>query len=166
MRLAVGILSAMGITAAGLAAFHPLDPVIIWNRTESAPQGLYWLSDDPFTKGRWVVVSARSDIAQWAQNRGYVGDNWPLIKQISGVEGDEICRRQRSVFVNGAHVGTAKLREAQGRLLPAWKGCRALGRGEVFLLNAHPDSLDGRYFGATRLTDLQASATLIWKFGS
>jgi type IV secretory pathway protease TraF len=31
--------------------------------------------------------------------------------------------------------------------LPVWRGCRVLRSDKLFLLNAAPDSLDGRYFG-------------------
>src|SRR3546814_15532006 len=38
-------------------------------------------------------------------------------------------------------------RDRLGRPLPFWLGCRIVGPDELFLLNAAPDSLDGRYFG-------------------
>ena len=114
--------------------FDPLDR-LIWNRTESAPTGFYWLSDEPFTQGRWVVVSASKGPAQWAETRGYIGRDWPLLKQISGVSGDEICRDEGDILIDGTHVGTARIYDVQGRLLPVWEGCFTLLADEVFLLN-------------------------------
>ena len=102
--IGVGLLG-IGLALFG-AVFTPQDR-LIWNRTGSAPQGLYWLSDEPFTLGRWVVVSARSDDAQWAQTQGFVGRDWPLLKQIAGLPGDEICRWDTQLLINGKVGGEA-----------------------------------------------------------
>jgi conjugative transfer signal peptidase TraF len=149
---------ALALVLGGSAALSGLvfDPPakFIWNRTASAPEGLYWLRDEPFTKGRWVVLSARSGPAQWAEARGYVGKDWPLLKRVSGVSGDEICRKGVDVFINDELVAKALLSDEKGRDLPAWDGCVTLRNGELFLLSPHPSSLDGRYFGAVREADI------------
>ena len=44
------------------------------------------------------------------------------------------------------------------RQLPEWTGCVLLDVGHVFLLNENPNSLDGRYFGATNKGDLLGMA--------
>lgn len=137
--------------------FDPLDR-LIWNRTASVPTGLYWLSDDPFTHGRWVVVSSQSDVAGWAETRGYVGKDWPLLKQIAGMPGDEICRTGGEILINNQPVAIAKPVDSSGRMLPVWEGCSILQSDEVFLLTAHPASLDGRYFGLIKQTDLDGTA--------
>ena len=131
---------------------------LIWNRTASAPTGLYWLSDEPFTHGRWVVVSSQSDSAQWAETRGYIGKDWPLLKQIAGMPGDEICRTGIEIRINSEPVAIAKVVDSSGRMLPVWEGCSVLQSNEVFLLTAHTASLDGRYFGPIKQTDLDGTA--------
>ena len=151
--------AGIGLALFGLI-FSPMDR-LIWNRTGSAPQGLYWLSDEPFTKGSWVVVSARSADAQWAEEQGFVGWDWPLLKQIAGLPGDEICRTDRQILINGTVAGEARLRDSSGRDLPSWEGCVVLGQDQLFLMNAHPDSLDGRYFGPVETSDLDGVARLI-----
>ena len=133
--------------------FEPADR-LIWNRTGSAPKGLYWLSGDPFTKGRWVAVSARSADADWAEAQGFVGKDWPLVKQVAGVPGDLICRNGNEVLVNGVLAAMAQEVDSRGRMLPAWEGCARLKAGEYFLLASHASSLDGRYFGVTGTKDL------------
>ena len=159
---------ALALVLGGSAALFGLvfDPPekVVWNRTASAPIGLYWLRDEPFTKGRWVVLSARSGPAQWAQARGYVGEDWPLLKQVSGVPGDEICRDGVDVFINDQPVAIAAISDQKGRNLPAWDGCVTLRKGEVFLLSPHPSSLDGRYFGPVREADILGVAAPL--FGS
>ncbi|MEL6313287.1 MAG: S26 family signal peptidase [Pseudomonadota bacterium] len=164
MRYPIAILTLAGLGLMVLASFYNPQDRLIWNRTASAPTGLYWLNDDPFTLGRWVVVSARSDDAQWAQSQGFVGENWPLLKQIAAVSGDEICRVDGVITVNGNIVGKAKNIDSRGRSLPVWSGCQTLSEAEVFLMNLDQDSLDGRYFGATDLSDLDGVAALICEF--
>ena len=137
--------------------FDPLDR-LIWNRTASGPIGLYWLSDEPFTHGRWVVVSSQSAVAEWAETRGYVGKDWPLLKQIAGMPGDQICRTGHEIQVNNQPVATSKTVDSLGRMLPVWEGCSILQRDEIFLLTAHPASLDGRYFGPIKQTNLDGTA--------
>lgn len=142
----------IGLALFGLVA-SPSDR-LIWNRTGSAPQGLYWLSDEPFTRGRWVVVSSQSAEAQWAEEKGFIGRDWPLLKQIAGVPGDEICRFGEDILIDGERVAEARDVDSQGRMLPAWEGCLVLAEDQFFLLNKHADSLDGRYFGAMDRGDL------------
>ena len=144
--------AGIGLALFGLV-FSPADR-LIWNRTGSAPQGVYWLSDEPFTKGSWVVVSASSAEAQWAEEQGFVGRNWPVLKQIAGLPSDEICRTGLEVSINGKPVATARERDSMGRALPVWDGCVFLQADQFFLLNPHADSLDGRYFGAMERSDL------------
>lgn len=151
-------LTLSGVFLLGLGwVFDPMDR-LIWNRTASAPTGLYWLSDDPFTHGRWVVVSSQSDIAAWAEARGYVGKDWPLLKQIAGVPGDEICRNGSEIRINNQPVAIAKTVDSFGRNLPIWEGCSILEGDELFLLTPHPASLDGRYFGPIRQSDVDGVA--------
>ena len=164
MRRFIILCVVIGASLVGIASVFQSQERLIWNRTASAPTGLYWLRDDPFTPGRWVIVSARSDDARWAQSRGYIGKDWPLLKQIAGVSGDEVCRNDGSIVLNGERVGHAKTYDSQGRALPVWTGCMTLLETDVFLMNPHPDSLDGRYFGATDLSELDGVAALIWEF--
>ena len=138
---------------------------LVWNRTASAPLGLYWQSNDPITKHCWVIVSAGSDASLWAQKNGFVGANWPLIKRVYGIPGDQICRSNNAIFVNELRVAEAHSFARNGAKLPRWKGCFQLSSDEYFLLNSHPNSLDGRYFGATKVGDLEGVAHLIIRVG-
>lgn len=131
---------------------------LLWNRTQSAPTGLYWLSDGPYNRGDWVIVSANSDAAKWAQSEGFIGGDWPLIKRVYGMPGDEICRDSTTISFSDRIVAEAKLQDLQDRKLPSWSGCHTIQADEVFLLNVHPDSLDGRYFGPTNMSDLMGRA--------
>jgi len=72
----------------------------------------------------------------------------PVLKYVVAVGGDVVCRLERNVTVNGRWQAVARSHDSQGNKLPTWSGCRQLENGEVFLLNPHPESFDGRYFGS------------------
>lgn len=163
MRRRTQYLMGVGLgTALILAGLLPLKERLIWNRTASAPLGLYWLSDRLPALGEWAVVSARAPEAVWASGRGYTGRHWPLIKQVVATNGAEICRQNLTVTVSGEVVAEALETDARGEILPVWQGCRRLEAGEIFLINPHPRSMDGRYFGPTKVTNLAGTALPVW----
>ena len=156
------VAAATGILLAGSGLIFQVSNWLIWNRTESAPSGLYRLSGAPITLGRWVAVSADSEAARWAAAHGFTGSDWPPIKRIAALPGAKICRENTSIFIDGQRVAEALVHDQAGRILPAWSGCFRLQEDELFLLNAHPRSLDGRYFGATKLEDVDGVAVLLF----
>lgn len=146
-----------------LAPFLEHQQRLIWNRTASAPIGLYWVKDGPITYDRWAVLSPKSDAGQWAKTHGYVGESWPLLKAIAGLPGDKICRENETILINGDVRAIALKQDNLQRELPVWSGCRILSKDEIFLLNAHPKSLDGRYFGITKLEDVDGIAVHVFE---
>ena len=64
--------------------------------------------------------------------------------------------------MRGVHVADAMDADTLGREMPAWEGCKVLRADEVFLLNPHPRSIDGRYFGPTKVDDLGGVLVLLW----
>lgn len=137
---------------------------LIWNRTASAPSGLYWLSDKTIETGDWVAVAPHSMHAAQARKLGLVGRNWPLIKRVAAGPGSEICRRGADIYIDGRYAARA-ISAAPGKPdLPSWQGCILLSPGEVFLLNQHPHSFDGRYVGASLQSELLGVAKPIWTF--
>lgn len=159
-RVLIG--ACLGLSGLGFASFAKPDAKLIWNRTASAPTGLYWLTDGPLTRNDWVVLSARSEPAEWAAERGYVGKDWPILKRIIGMDGDEICRTGQQVWLNGEAIAEALDRDSSGRAMPEWSGCFTLATGEYFLLNEHSGSLDGRYSGPVDDADIVGSAMPVW----
>lgn len=151
-----------GLLLAGSGIVLPHTDWLIWNRTGSAPIGLYRLSGEPVTPGRWVAVSSRSGPAQWASAQGFTGAGWPLLKRAAALPGAEICRENLDIFINGEWVAAALATDNSGRDMPAWQGCFVLQADEIFLLSPHPHSLDGRYFGATQLSDVDGVAVPVF----
>ena len=98
-----------------------------------------------------------------AAQRHYLPANIPLVKWVVATQGDEICAKGAEVSINGLPAVTRRARDARGRILPWWEGCRTLGRGEAFLLMADASaSFDGRYFGVTRGADIVGKAQFLW----
>ncbi|GAA5055151.1 S26 family signal peptidase [Erythrobacter westpacificensis] len=150
---------AASLFAAGYTAIAITDPLprVIWNASASVPIGFYRVtpdSDPPV--GSLVAVAPPEQLARWMTERGYLGENVPLLKHVVAKSGARICRIGDIVSIDARPVAIALSSDRLGRPLPVWQGCRTLRDDEIFLLNpAHPDSLDGRYFGP-----LDASAVL------
>lgn len=137
---------------------------LIWNRTSSAPEGLYWRRNSHPARGDWVIVSPESPMAVWAEAREFTGRDWPLIKRVAAKKGDRVCRSGAQILINQVPVARALATDSSGESLPVWEGCKLLSDAEYFLVNAHPASLDGRYFGPTAATDSTGVAVPIWTF--
>jgi len=159
------------VAGAGVAAvLAPLAlqsrPALLWNATASAPAGLYrvWPAT-PLHVGDWVSVRTPVDLAALFAARQYLPLGVPLVKQVAALPPSEVCRIGRRISVDGRAVALAHGNDRLGRPLPVWRGCRRLAEGQVFLLNAAPDSLDSRYFGSVATTALVGRLTPLWVQG-
>lgn len=153
------MLSVAGFGAVALFAPHPR---LLWNATASAPIGLYRLtpSTEP-SKGALVAVVPPAPLAHFMASRRYLPLGVPLLKRVAAHPGARVCRHGSGVTVDRQLVAIAQTHDSHGRSLPVWDGCRRLGAHQLFLLNAAPDSMDGRYFGPIPDTGLLGSATPI-----
>ncbi len=86
----------------------------------------------------------------------------PVLKRLSGLRGDHVCRDGLAISINGRVVAVAMIADARGRGLPIWSGCSSLQHDDVFLLGDSPDSFDGRYFGLLKRTHIIGKAARIW----
>ncbi|KCZ95994.1 conjugal transfer protein [Hyphomonas polymorpha PS728] len=162
-------LCVAGLSALSLLALIPPDgpPSLIWNRTESVPTGLYWIDQNgPIQRGALVAYLPSGPLRSWIEDRRYTGRNWPLLKRVIALEGDTVCRCGHRVWVNDAPIAIALSADSADRALPRWQGCRTLGPDDIFLLADHPESLDGRYFGAQESTGLIGVARPVWTLAS
>jgi conjugative transfer signal peptidase TraF len=159
-------LGAMLLGASMIAfssAMHPM-PRLLWNASASVPIGLYAVHPaGRLTAGELLVVRPPAALAQFMAARGYLALGVPLIKHVAALPGQIICRSGRTIIVDNVVVADALDRDARGRELPVWQGCRAVKTGEVFLLNAGvTDSFDGRYFGPVPDSAIIGCATPLW----
>jgi conjugative transfer signal peptidase TraF len=158
------VLLGIGMAALGLTIAQPPLPRLVWNASASAPIGLYAASPGTAPgRGDMAIAWPPAAARQLAAHRRYLPVNVPLVKRVVAVAGDTICGVGRTVTVNGRRVALRRAADAEGRPLPAWKGCIRLAPGMVFLLMTEtPDSFDGRYFGPTAARDTIGRATPLW----
>lgn len=141
------ISTALPVLVLAVASLVNLPKKLIYNASASAPIGLYWIDNRPVERGDFVLVRVPERVRNLVAERRYLPPDVPLLKRVVGMNGDRICRRGEEIFVNGMVVATAKRRDGQDRDMPDWHGCHILTEHTVFLLQDHPQSFDGRYFG-------------------
>lgn len=141
------------------------------NITQSLPQGLYKVVEQPAKRFSVVLGCLPPAAAPAALRRGYVGKGScpsgtrPLGKYLAGLPGDTVRVTRLGVWINGQKLPRSRplRRDSAGkRLTPAY-GSYVLGAGTYFLFsNQHPRSYDSRYFGPVR--HLQAVVEPVWTF--
>ncbi|MDA7946075.1 MAG: S26 family signal peptidase [Hyphomicrobiaceae bacterium] len=146
----------------GVSSWDFLPKKVIWNASQSVSVGLYFVQDRDPARGDLVLVRFPDWVALIASRRDYLFPDLPAVKKVAALSGDVVCRLEETITINGMPVATAQRRDGWGRKMPLWSGCRMLKAGEVFLLNDHPQSFDGRYFGVTGMSDVIGVARPIW----
>ena len=145
--------------AVALIAPHPR---LLWNASPSAPIGLYWLRPDQDPQmGALVAIHPPATLGRFMAKRHYLPLGLPLLKQVAAQSGSRVCRSGTQISIDGQTVAVAHIADSHGRPLPAWRGCRDIGQGELFLLNPSTDSLDSRYLGLIPASGLIGRATPI-----
>lgn len=147
-----------------VAAFIPTPIKLIWNASASAPIGFYTIEPaERLQAPDLVAVTPPEPLASFIAERGYVERGVPMLKRVLGLPGQRVCRIGGTITVDGIDVGEALERDRLGRALPAWRGCRVIANGEIFLMNGQVrDSLDGRYFGPIPASSVIGRAIPLW----
>lgn len=155
--------AAAVLTIVGVSVVH-VAPKLIWNASASTPIGFYLIHPAKRIEvTNLVAVDAPEPLAAFLEERGYLARGVPLLKRVTGVPGQRVCRSGRTITVDGLTMGTALDRDRRGRDLPVWRGCRRIADGEVFLMNWQVrDSLDGRYFGPLPAASVIGRATPLY----
>lgn len=148
-RIATMLATALSSITLGTSTFLEPPKTLIWNASASAPIGLYLIQlADDLDVTDLVAVAAPPLIAQFLSDRGYLPMGMPMMKRILALPGDTVCRHGLDIVAYGSTIGHARERDAAGRKMPVWQGCRRIGDDQLFLMNFDvPDSVDGRYFG-------------------
>ncbi len=122
-------------------------PIFVWNASESVPMGWYFVAKRQPKIGEIAVIRPAEWVHLYASERGYLPQDVWLLKPIFATNPSIICRFGPYVFVDGKLVAKATIMDKKRRLLPVWKGCKALKHSQYFVLGRHRDSFDSRYFG-------------------
>ncbi len=161
-RIIIIIASAISVIALLAISFRSFAPWLVWNGSNSAPIGLYRIEYRVVQLGEFALVEPPKSIAALIAKRRYLPPGTPLIKRVSGLSGDEICRINERILINKTHVADALLFDSMGRKMPVWSGCFELNLDEVFLLNAPIKSFDGRYLGVTKTSEIIGVSIPLW----
>ncbi|TAL31274.1 MAG: S26 family signal peptidase [Phenylobacterium sp.] len=145
LRPLLGAGLALALVIALASSFGPM---LLWNRTESEPLGLYARTGQAPDVGSLIAFPAPAAAFPYADGRmGYLR-HMPILKQVAAAEGDLVCTQGSSLAVNGRRLAPIYTVDLRGRRLPQWRGCRRLGPGEFFVFsNRIPNSFDSRYYG-------------------
>lgn len=150
IKASIGAVMTAAVVGTTLQIALPPRPKILYNPSSSAPIGWYQLTDNYAPKRNDLVAAYAPDWARvLADERSYLPYDYPLIKSVLAIEGDEVCYHIDRVSVpNGADIPLLA-RDRLGREMPRkFVGCLTLGAGEFWI--ASPDvqtGFDSRYFG-------------------
>jgi conjugative transfer signal peptidase TraF len=163
-RQIIWTLGVSGLLLVASTIAVPPKPILIWNASPSAPIGLYYVRHDGIIEpGDMVVAWPPLPARRLAAARHYLPFTVPLVKRVAAVEHDSVCADGELITIDGGWITVRRRADAQGRPLPWWQGCTLLGEGQLFLMmEEHPSSFDGRYFGVTEARDVIGKATLLW----
>lgn len=136
----------LAVAVATIAAAQ-VQPIVIYNPSQSVPSGFYLRTNRPLQPGAFVTVASVDVALEYATQRGYADRNDRFLKRIAAADGQVVCAYGDAVSIDGAQVATRIEHDTEGRALPTWRGCRTLAADEIFLLGDTVDSFDGRYWG-------------------
>lgn len=148
-RVTLSLLVMAGFASLAWASFVRPMPRVIYNASASVPVG--WYRIEPMHTpqvGDVVLVRLPTVPAALAAHRGYLPSGIPLLKRIGARASQKVCIRGGIVRIDDTPIATTLPVDGVGRRLVAWRSCRRLRRGELFLLSTDsPASFDSRYFG-------------------
>jgi conjugative transfer signal peptidase TraF len=136
-----------------------VEPLVIHNRSPSAPIGFYVRSRAAASAGDFVTLRPPASVRAYAAQRGFGDESDRFLKRIVATPGQRVCAVGDTILIDGEPRAGRAARDSAGRPLPRWTGCVGLGAGEVFLLGAGEDSFDGRYWGVTRRDEIDG----VWR---
>ena len=135
----------------GALALVVQGPSLLWNRSESEPQGLYIRSTAAPSLGQIIAFPAPPSVLTYASGRMAYLRHMPILKEVAAMSGDTVCTRDGKLVINGVWRAPVLAHDGESRPLPRWRACRRLGEGEFFVFsNRIPNSFDSRYYGPVR----------------
>ena len=162
--VAFGMLTAGALVALG-AALSPV-PLVLRNTTPSIRLGFYRLSANPIQEGALVAFSAPESLRAYAPMASADLARDTIIKPILAGPGRRVCATAGRVEIDGVGTFDQAAADSRGNPLPQFDGCRQLGADEVFTVSTRvPNSLDSRYFGPIRISQIKGVYVPLWTPG-
>jgi len=142
---AVAMLSSRGPTAAA--------PLLV-NESPSLPKGVYLRIPSAAPEpGAVVALRQPAGVRPYLAGLGLPGEV-RLLKRVAAGAGARVCAGGGHVRIGGRALPVLAY-DRRGAALPAWRGCRQLRAGELFLLGDTAASFDSRYFGPVRRAEVE-----------
>lgn len=124
------------------------NPVVLWNRSPSEPEGLYVRTGTFPLPGNIIAFHAPPQVFPYADARMGNLHHIPILKSVGAGEGQSVCTDGGVLAIDGKVVAPVQFHDTHGDRLPIWRGCRVLTTGEVFVFSDRiPNSFDSRYYG-------------------
>lgn len=159
-------------------AYHLFIPyALVWNRTASIPEGLYWSQSIETTRiHRQEFGCFKYSPPGWARDRHYVPAGMKLCKHLLGEPGDIIHIDGQTVTLQRAnapsaprvYAGTLIRKDSRGRAVPdnVLKSGERIPNGYYFMgAPEHDNSLDSRYIGLVPSSAITEVIHPIFTFG-
>jgi len=168
VRVALILLSVIGLAALVWASFMQPKPRWVYNPSDSVPTGWYriepvYRQSRALSVGSIVLIQLPPGIGTLADKRGYLPAHIPLLKRVGAIAPQHVCIVDGQVRIDGVPVAAVLSADRLGRTLPFWKPCRSLIEGELFLLSDNNlASFDSRYFGPVNAISVIGVAHPVW----
>lgn len=135
------IFAGLVITAImiGLILRLSVGTLFFWNKTDSAPHGLYVrLLSTPLEKGDYVIVRLPVDVPQLGVQKGFL-----LLKEVAGLPGDSYRAETDALIFQRRKYPIHRTED----LPQLHEGTYQIPEDSFLLLNLPDDSFDSRYLG-------------------
>lgn len=159
----------MSLVSAALFIYDRFIPYrLAWNITESIPKGIYFAEKIERTRlERGSIGCFRYKAPQWAADRQYFPDGFPLCKYITGMPGDAVSRTEKTLTITPSDASISATSVAYDKtdrigrhLEPALIETGYLKSGEYLLIAPrYTNSFDSRYVGIIKQNDIELILT-------
>lgn len=151
-----------------MPAVFRLPICITYNASASAPLGWYGVRTNASLQvGDYVLATLSNDAGALAAQRGYLPAGLPILKQVAAGAGQHVCARGDAIFIDDEVFVHFLRSDSLGRSLSAWRQCRRLVDGELFLANAsNSASFDSRYFGPVSVNAVRGQVVPLWTWSA
>jgi type IV secretory pathway protease TraF len=137
--------------------------LLLENDSPSEPEGLYVRTAEAPAAGRLAAFMTPAAATDYVDRRLANLRRTPVLKALAAGPGSFVCTASGKVVIDGRVMAPVAVRDPRGALLPQWKGCRRLGRGEWFAYSDRvANSFDSRYYGPIRTGQVIAVYRPLW----
>ncbi len=108
------LLLAVAMAAAlAAAAFAAPPDIVLYNRSPSVPEGLYFRTNAPVTVGAFVTVRARDVAPDEAHERAFEDASDRFIKRVAAAAGARVCGDGQRLTIGGDNIFVVGAAEEQ-----------------------------------------------------